>query len=65
MALSDATTDQTVFVGQGDAAGNFDIQNVPAGTYNLSIWDEQLSYIMRFKPVTVGAGETVRRQRHG
>ena len=59
MALSDATTDRTVFVGQGDAAGNFDIQNVPAGTYNLAIWDEQLSYIMRFKPVTVGAGETV------
>ena len=52
VALSDATTDQTVFVGQGDGAGNFDIQNVPAGDYNLAIWDEQLSYIMRFKPVT-------------
>jgi hypothetical protein len=59
VALSDSTTDQTVYVGQGDGAGNFDIQNVPAGSYNLAIWDEQLSYIMRFKPVTVGAGETV------
>ena len=39
--------------------GNFDIQNVPAGDYNLAIWDEQLSYIMRFKPVTVAAGQTV------
>jgi hypothetical protein len=59
VALSDATTDQTVYVGRGDAAGNFDIQNVPAGTYNLAVWDEQLNYIMRFIPVTVGAGQTV------
>ncbi len=59
VALSDAATDQTVFVGQGEADGSFDIQNVPAGTYNMAIWDEQLSYIMRFVPVTVGAGQTV------
>ena len=59
VALSDASTDQTVFVGQGDAAGNFDIQNVPAGDYNLAVWDEQLSYIMRFKPVHIAAGQTV------
>jgi hypothetical protein len=57
IALSDSTTDRTVFVGQGDGNGNFDIQNVPAGTYNIAIWDEQLSYIMRFKPITVAAGE--------
>jgi hypothetical protein len=25
----------------------------------MSIWDEQLSYIMRFKPITVAAGQTV------
>jgi hypothetical protein len=59
VALSDAATDRTVFVGRGDEQGNFDILNVPAGTYNLAIWDEQLSYIMRFLPVTVGAGQTV------
>ncbi|MBO0845449.1 MAG: hypothetical protein J2P22_08555 [Nocardioides sp.] len=59
VALSDASTDQTVFVGQGDANGNFDIQNVPAGDYNLAVWDEQLSYIMRFKPVHVDPGQTV------
>ncbi len=59
VALSDSTTDQTIYVGQGDEAGNFDIQNVPAGTYNMAIWDEQLNYIMRFKPVTVAAGQTV------
>jgi len=59
VALSDSTTDRTVYIGQGDAAGNFDIPNVPAGSYNLAVWDEQLSYIMRFKPITVGPGETV------
>ena len=59
VALSDSNTQQTVYVGRGDAAGNFDIQNVPAGSYNLSVWDEQLTYIMRFKPVTVGIDETV------
>ena len=59
VALSDATTDQTVFMGRGDAAGNFDIQGVPAGDYNLAVWDEQISYIMRFKPVHVDADATV------
>ena len=63
-AVATRTTDRTVFVGQGDGAGNFDIQNVPAGTYNLAIWDEQLSYIMRFKPVTVDRRPDRRRQRH-
>jgi hypothetical protein len=32
VALTDAATDQTVFQGRGDENGNFDIQNVPAGT---------------------------------
>ena len=61
VALSDSTTDETVYVGQGDGAGNFDIQNVPAGTYNMAIWDEQLTYIIRFLTVTVADGEVVRR----
>jgi hypothetical protein len=59
IALSDSTSQQTVFIDQGDSAGNFDIQNVPAGTYTLSIWDEQLTYIMRFQTVTVGSGDVV------
>jgi large repetitive protein len=59
IALTDAATDTTVFQGRGDENGNFTIQNVPAGTYNMSIWDEQLNYIMRFKPVTVAAGQEV------
>src|SRR5215467_13129100 len=36
VALTDAATDTTVFQGRGDEAGNFDIQGVPAGTYNMS-----------------------------
>src|SRR5262249_38786435 len=44
IALTDAANDTAVFQGRGDANGNFDIQNVPAGTYNMSIWDEQLNY---------------------
>ena len=59
VALSDASSDQTVFVGRGDANGNFDITDVPNGDYNLAIWDEQLSYIMRFKPVSVRNGAVV------
>jgi hypothetical protein len=59
VALSDATTDRTVYIGRGDADGNFDIQGVPAGSYNLAIWDEQLTYIMRFKPITIAVGQTV------
>jgi hypothetical protein len=59
VALSDSTTDRTVYIGRGDEQGNFDIQNVPAGTYNMAIWDEQLSYIIRTLPVTVAAGQTV------
>ncbi|MBV1853885.1 right-handed parallel beta-helix repeat-containing protein [Catellatospora tritici] len=57
LALSDSASDNTVFVGRGDADGNFSIANVPAGTYNMSIWDEQLNYIIRFLPVTVTAGQ--------
>jgi len=59
IALTDAATDETVFIGRGDGDGNIDVQNVPAGSYNMAIWDEQMSYIMRFLPVTVGDGQTV------
>jgi large repetitive protein len=59
VALSDSNSNQTLWVGQADGQGNFDIPNVPAGDYNLSIWDEQLSYIMRFVPVHVDNGQSV------
>ncbi|WP_028061072.1 SdrD B-like domain-containing protein [Candidatus Solirubrobacter pratensis] len=59
IALSDSSTDRTVYVGHGDGDGNFTVPDVPPGTYNVAIWDEQLSYIIRFLPVTVAAGEHV------
>ena len=65
IALSDSTTDITVYVGQGDGDGGFDIQNVPAGTYNMAIWDEQLSYIIRLPDGDRGRrrGRRARRRR--
>jgi polysaccharide lyase family 4-like protein/copper-binding protein NosD len=59
VALSSATSDDQAFTGQADADGNFSIQNIPPGDYFLSIWDEQLSYIIRFLNVSVGEGETL------
>ncbi len=59
VALTDSGTDQTVWVGRGDSDGNFNIPGIAAGDYLLSIWDEPLSYIIRFLPVTVGSNEDV------
>ena len=59
VSLSDINTNETIYVGQGDASGNFDILGVPAGTYNMAIWDEQLTYIISFLTVTVADGQVV------
>ena len=59
VSLSDLISNETIYVGQGDSDGKFDIQGVPAGTYNMAIWDEQLSYIITFLTATVGDGEVV------
>jgi SdrD B-like protein len=59
VALSDIVTNETIYVGQGDDLGNFDIQGIPAGTYHLAIWDEQLNYIISFNTVTVGNGQEI------
>ncbi|WP_248958796.1 hypothetical protein [Sphaerisporangium perillae] len=59
VALTSSANDNTVYVGQGDAEGGFSIPDVPAGSYMMSIWDEQLSYIIRFLPVDVAAGQSV------
>jgi hypothetical protein len=53
VALSDTSAVQQAYMAQGDAEGNFTIPNVPAGNYTLAIWDEQLTYIIRFVQVTV------------
>ncbi|MFF4417889.1 choice-of-anchor Q domain-containing protein [Streptosporangium sp. NPDC001559] len=60
IALTSSANDTTLYVGQGDEEGNFTVPRVPPGSYILSIWDEQLSYITRFLPVEVtAAGQRV------
>ena len=39
--------------------GSFDITNVPAGSYQLTLWDEAQDFIIDSFNVTVGAGEVV------
>ena len=60
VALTNTANDSTVFMGRADGDGNFTIPNVPPGAYMLSIWDEQLSYIIRFLNVEVGASAATR-----
>jgi hypothetical protein len=57
IALSNNASDITQYVGQADGDGNFSVPNVPPGDYTLAIWDEQLSYIIRFVPFTLAAGQ--------
>ena len=59
VALSDTATDEQVWTGRGDEDGNFTVPSVPAGTYMVSIWDEQLQWIIRLFSVTVGADQQV------
>jgi hypothetical protein len=51
--------DQQVYTGRGDINGNFVIQNVPPGTYQMAIWDEPLDYIISFRTVIVSQGQTI------
>jgi hypothetical protein len=54
IALTDiGRTDQQVYRTRGDENGNFFIPDVPPGTYQLTIWDEPLDYIIAFRTVTV------------
>jgi predicted outer membrane repeat protein len=47
---------QAVWVGLcEDGTGNFSIPSVPAGTYQLVIWDVQLLHIISFNTVVVGS----------
>ncbi|MGW6194655.1 hypothetical protein ACWF0M_00775 [Kribbella sp. NPDC055110] len=47
IALSDLDAgDAAVYVGRGAANGSFDIKNVPDGTYQLSMWDDDQDYIL-------------------
>jgi len=59
VALSDSSTDQQVYTAQGNKDGTFTIPRVPAGSYTLAIWDEQLDYIIRFLTVDVAPGQQI------
>jgi hypothetical protein len=50
--------DQAVWVGRGDANGQFDISGVPDGNYMLSWWDEPQDYNLNMLNVTISNGET-------
>lgn len=60
VALSDlGAGDAQVYVGRGNADGTFDIKNVPDGTYQLSLWDDDQDYILWSFNVTVSKGALV------
>ena len=60
IALSDlGNGDEQVYTGRGNSDGSFEIPDVPPGNYQLSIWDYDLDWIIRFVTVNVSPGETV------
>ncbi|MFQ6019126.1 MAG: hypothetical protein ACE5KW_00035, partial [Dehalococcoidia bacterium] len=60
VALTDiGGTDRQVYADRGAADGSFTIDDVPPGDYMLAIWDEPLDYVIGFRRVLIGDGETV------
>ncbi|MBX0329237.1 hypothetical protein K2Z83_16305 [Oscillochloris sp. ZM17-4] len=58
VAISDLNNgDQTVWVGQGDAQGNFYVPHVPDGTYQISWWDTDQLYLLDWQQVDVKNGQ--------
>lgn len=52
VALTDiGGNDQQVYLGRGALDGSFLIENVPAGLYQMALWDEYLDYIISFRTV--------------
>jgi len=45
--------DEQVYTGRGNPDGTFEIRNVPAGLYQLVVWDEPLDHIIQFFTVWV------------
>ncbi len=57
VALSDlGAGDQQIYVGRGADNGTFDIKNVPDGTYQLTMWDDNQDYIIYSVNVDVAGG---------
>lgn len=60
IAVTDiGANDEQAYLGRGNPDGTFTINNVPAGVYQLVIWDQPLDYIMSFRTVVVADGATV------
>ncbi|OCC14280.1 hypothetical protein DBT_2352 [Dissulfuribacter thermophilus] len=58
VALNDLTVGrgEALYVGACDENSNFEIKNIPPGTYQLVIWDENLDAIFGLTQVTVPPG---------
>ena len=57
IALSDlGAGDTSVYVGRGANDGSFNIQHVPDGTYQLTMWDDDQDYILFSVNVEVSGG---------
>ena len=52
---SQSGTGPSFAITQCDAAGNFTLSNIPAGIYELAVWDQWLDQIIQTQAVTVGA----------
>jgi hypothetical protein len=60
ITLSDlGAGDQEVYMVRGNADGTFSIPNVPVGSYQLTMWDEPIDYLLFSMAVTVKGSETV------
>jgi hypothetical protein len=60
ITLSDlGAGDQEVYMVRGNTDGTFSIPNVPAGSYQLTMWDEPIDYLLFSMNVTVKGSETV------
>jgi hypothetical protein len=47
IAISDLDAgDAAVYAGRGNADGSFDVKNLPDGTYQLTVWDDDQDYIL-------------------
>ena len=51
-------TDEAQIVQRANADGTFQLDNVPDGTYTLTVWDESQIRILDFVQVTVGDGRS-------
>ncbi len=52
-------SEEQVYTAPIGTEGDFLIEGVPTGTYTLALWDFDLDWIIRFRTVTVAAGENV------